>query len=89
MFCEIDDEFSADFKEALACSKLTFQLAPPGNHRTNLAERAIQTFKNHFLPGLATCHPEFPMREWDRIIPQCEITLNLLCNSRINPQLSA
>eukprot|EP00957_Ditylum_brightwellii_P025154 1903466-Ditylum_brightwellii.AAC.1 len=40
------------------------------------------------LAGLATCNPKFPIAEWDRLIPQANITLNLLCNSRVNPKLS-
>ena len=35
------------------------------------------------------CDPQFPIREWDWLIPQAELTLNLLCTSRINPTLSA
>lgn len=85
----LDNEISAEFKTALKTKELHFQLAPPGNHHTNAAERAIQTFKNHFLSGLATCHSDFPIREWDRLLPQCELTLNLLRNSRVNPSLSA
>jgi hypothetical protein len=33
--------------------KGTIQLVPPDNHRQNLAESAIQTFKNHFKAILA------------------------------------
>ena len=68
---------------------ITFQMIPPHQHRHNAAERAIKTFKNYLLAGLATCHPDFPIREWDRIIPQCELKPNLLQNSRINSKLSA
>jgi hypothetical protein len=35
------------------------------NHRVNAAERAIQTFKNHFIAGLATVDKTFPMQLWD------------------------
>ena len=38
---------------------------------------------------MATCDPDFPLREWDRLLQQAELTLNLLRNSRINPALSA
>ena len=62
---------------------------PPHIHRRNAAERAIQTFKNHLLSGLATCNSKFPISEWDRLLPQAELTLNLLRTSRINPLLSA
>ena len=58
-------------------------------HRANAAERAIQTFKQHFLSGLATCDKEFPIIEWDCLIEQCEMTLNLLQKSRCNPNLLA
>ena len=58
-------------------------------HRRNAAERAIRTFKNHFLSGLATCDPNFPISKWDWLIRQTTITLNLLQSSRVNPKLSA
>ena len=41
------------------------------------------------MAGLATIHPEFPITEWDRLVPQAEMTLNMLQNSRINCILSA
>ena len=62
---------------------------PPNQHRCNGAEQAIRTFKNHLLSGLATCHPDYPLQGWDRIIPQVELILNLLRNSRLNPKLLA
>jgi hypothetical protein len=58
-------------------------------HRRNAAERAIRTYKNHFVAGLSTCDPTFPMHLWCRLIAQANITLNLLRASRLNPQLSA
>jgi hypothetical protein len=59
-------------------------------HRRNAAERAIQMFKNHFSAGLCSVDPYFPLRLWDRFLPQATITLNLLLRqSRINPKVSA
>ena len=58
-------------------------------HRRNAAERAIQTWKNHFLAGIATLDPNFPIQEWDRLLPQCGITINLLRSSRRQPNLSS
>ena len=58
-------------------------------HRRNIAERAIQTFKNHFITILAGTHSAFPNNEWDRLLPQAKLTLILLRTSRINPNLSA
>jgi len=74
---------------AILAQPLKSRSAPTHIHRRNAAERAIQTFKNHFLAGLASCNPKFPLREWDRLIPQAVITLNLLRNARLNPKLSS
>jgi hypothetical protein len=68
---------------------MNYQLVPPHCHRTNAAERAIRTFKEHFKAGLATVDPDFPAHLWERLFPQAEITLNLLQTSRPHPQLSA
>ena len=68
---------------------INYQLVPQHIHGSNLAERAIQTFKNHLKSGLATVDPDFPLAEWDRLIPQANITLNLLRSARVNPKLSA
>lgn len=85
----LDNECSTILKDFMADNDITLQLVPPGQHRVNAAERAIRTFKNHFIAGLATCDPKFPISLWDRLIPQACITLNLLRASRINPKLSA
>jgi hypothetical protein len=85
----LDNEFSQELRSAMEGEKVKYQLVPPHSHRNNLAERAIQTFKSHFKSGLATCDPNFPITEWDRLIDQSNITLNLLRSSRANPKLSA
>ena len=82
-------KYQEELKEAMCKKDITFQLVPPHSHRTNLAERATQTFKNHFKAGLASLGPDFPLTEWDRMIYQVVITLNLLMSARINPKLSA
>ena len=85
----LDNEISGEFKNALNKYEVEWQLATPYLHRSNAAERAIRTFKNHFIAGLATTHSEFPIAEWDRLLEQAVITLNLLRNARVNPKLSA
>ena len=57
--------------------------------RVNAAERAIRTFKNYFVSILCTVDSQFPLQEWDRLLPQALLTLNLLRSSRIHPSLSA
>ena len=66
-----------------------YQLAPLHIHRANAAERAIRTFKNHFISGLCSADKDFPLHLWDKLLPQAILTLNLLRGSRINPNLSA
>ena len=74
---------------AFQINSMAFQLMPLHSHRRNLVERTIQTWKNHFKAGIALVNPKFPMSEWDRLIPQANLTLNLLRNARCNPALSA
>jgi hypothetical protein len=64
-------------------------LSPRHCHRRNAAERAIQTFKEHFVAGLSSVHPHLPLHLCDILLPQAEITLNLLRTLRLHPQLSA
>ena len=85
----IDNEASSQLKDTMNRKGIEYQLVPPHNHRANLAERAIQTFKYHMKSGLASVHPDYPVAQWDRLIEQAEITLNLLRNSNTNPKLSA
>ena len=73
----------------MSAENIDFQLTPAGIHRRNAAEWAIQTFKAHFIAIICSLHPKFPLNLWDRLLPQALITLNLMCPSKINPQLSA
>eukprot|EP00957_Ditylum_brightwellii_P045067 3418327-Ditylum_brightwellii.AAC.1 len=58
-------------------------------HRINTAEQAIHTFKEHFVAGLCTTDPNFPMNLWCRLVAQAEISVNLLQQCRRQPKLSA
>ena len=64
-------------------------LVPSYIHRVNAAKKTIDSYKNHFISGLATMHLDFPLHLWCRLILLASITLNLLWLSRINPSLSA
>jgi hypothetical protein len=50
----LDNECSDTLKKAFTKNNVAFQRVPPSVHRRNAAERAIQTWKNHFCAGLAT-----------------------------------
>jgi hypothetical protein len=75
-------------KNFFTVNDIAYQLVPPHCHRRNAAERAIRTFKEHFVAGLSSVDPSFPLHLWDRLLPQAETTLNLLRTSRLHPQLS-
>jgi hypothetical protein len=85
----LDNEALKALKNFFTVKNIAYQLVPPHCHRRNAAERAIRTFKEHFVAGISSLDPSFPMNLWDRLLPQSEITLNLLWTSRLNPQLSA
>jgi hypothetical protein len=72
----LDNKASEEFKSDMRKNCL-IQLVPPDNQQQNLAERAIQTFKNHFKAILAGVDDSFPMRNWDKLLLQTILTLNL------------
>jgi len=85
----LDNEVSHILLDYMKSEKIDIQLAPPHMHRTNLAERAIRTYKEHFVALRALCHKDFPHHLWCRLIQQAVITLNLLRPLRLHPLLSA
>ena len=74
----LDNEASSLLQEYMDEEKVDFQLTPAGIHRRNLAERAIQTLKDHLIAGLCSCDPTFPLHLWDKLIPHGLLTLNLI-----------
>jgi hypothetical protein len=73
----LDNEVSNNMKDLIR-SKYQMELVPPGCHRRNVSKVAICNFKSHFLSILAGVANNFPMQLWDRLLPQTEITINLL-----------
>ena len=82
------NEASKDLKDALMEADIEYQFVPSHNYMTNLYERAIQTFKWYFKAGLVSLDLDFTIREWDRIVEQGELTLNLLRVVKSNPKSS-
>jgi hypothetical protein len=74
----LDNEAPLALRNYLKKQGINYQLAPPHIHRGNNAERAIQTFKNHFSSGLCSVDPNLPLKLWDKLLPQATIMLNLL-----------
>eukprot|EP00804_Cyclotella_cryptica_P000090 CCRYP_013749-RA/>CCRYP_013749-RA protein AED:0.16 eAED:0.11 QI:0/0/0/1/0/0/3/0/1031 len=85
----MDNQCSKVVKMYIRLTKAAIQLVNPDDHRVNAAERAIQTWKEHWLSGMGTLDPTCPIQLWCQFIEQGQDTLNLLCVSSVNPKLLA
>jgi hypothetical protein len=84
----MDNQANTVMKQYLTNKGCANMLVEPHNHRVNAAERAIQTFKAHFISALATTDSDFPLQLWDCLTPQVVATLNMLRPARINTAMS-
>ncbi len=84
----LDNEASDKFKNEIK-KNCRIQLVPLDTHQRNLEERAIQTFKNHFKAIIQDLDETFPMKLWDKLLPQTILTLNLLRQSNAVPTVLA
>jgi hypothetical protein len=85
----MDNVLSKEIADNLATRHIKVHLVPVDDHRTNKAERAIRTFKDHWIANLASVSKSFPLSGIRHLLPQALISLNLLRQSRINPRISA
>ena len=85
----IDNVASKAIREYLKKAKVGIQLVEPHNHRVNAAERAIRTFKNHFISGLSMGDNKFPTVLWSKLVNQAQRSMNMLRTSRVHPKVSA
>ena len=89
-FHVMDNEASSAIMDWLKRVKqVDAQKVSPHNHRANVAERMIETGKHHLISGIAGTDENFPITQWNRLIPQTQSTLNMMRPCRINPKLSA
>jgi hypothetical protein len=65
----LDKDASAALNSFFTTNDVEYQLVSPHFHRRNASERAIHTFKEHFVAGLASVHPVLPLYLWDRLLP--------------------
>jgi hypothetical protein len=84
----LDNKCFDELKETIKSNKMTYQLVPPHDHRCNHAEKAIQTFKDHFVAILCGADKEFPLNLWDLLLPQAENTLSMLRPSQMTSTMS-
>jgi hypothetical protein len=83
----LDNQASAEYKAAIEAFGMTYELVPPEEHQRNMAKKAIQTFKDHFVRVLSGCAPSMPIHLWCQLqlLPQVEQQLLLLRQSRRIP----
>jgi hypothetical protein len=85
----LNNEASTAYKKAITFKwNANFQLVSPDMHCLNRAERAICTFKDHFLAILAGVNSAIPPYLWDLLLPQADLTLNFPCQATLNPRIS-
>ena len=85
----LDNESSARLEQLFRLQNLGVQHVPANMHRANRAERGIQTAKSHIIASLAGAAENFPLKHWDQLLPQQELTLNLLLPWGPDPSKSA
>ncbi len=64
----LNNKCSAAMKACIKENGMDYKLVPPGQHRRNQAERAIQTFKAHFFSILAGINDKFPLSLWCNLL---------------------
>ena len=84
----LDNECSMAMRQ-LITKTCKYELVPPGCHRRNRTEVTIKSVKQHLTSVFAGLDHAFPMTHWDKLLPQIEVTLNLLRTSKAKPNSSA
>ncbi len=84
-----NNECSADLKATIKKNNMAFQLVPPHNHCQTIAEKAIQTFKAHFIAILCGRDKSFLLHLWCQLLPQAGHMLNMLRPLQMIPTVSA
>ena len=69
-----DNQATKLIKAFLKKEQCDWQFVEPTNHRVNSAERAIQTFRNHFISSLCSTYIEWPFQLWNTMSEQTFIT---------------
>jgi len=80
----MDNQCTKQIKKILTDNICELMLVEPHNHHVNAAERAIQTFKDHFISPLTTTNSKFPLQLWDKLTSHVKTTLNLMRASQSN-----
>jgi len=58
----LDNEWCQEYKETITKNGMKLQRVPTNDHQRNVAEKAIQTFKDLFVAVLYGIDAKFPMQ---------------------------
>ena len=56
----LDNEISTTYRLEIKQTSMTYQLVPPDDHWCNLAEKSIQTWRDHFIGVMSRTSESFP-----------------------------
>ena len=84
----LENECSAEFKALISENEMKYQLVPPHDHRRNVTEKAVQSFKYYFVAVLCGTDDNFLLQLWCQILRHAEHQLNMLRKSRVDPSIS-
>ena len=85
----LDNEMSREFKDAVRENGMEYELVPKGQHRRNIAEKAIQTWKSHAISVFSGMDSKCPLFLWDLMLRQIDMQVNMLRQSNVTPKVSA
>ena len=84
-----DNEASEEYKEVIIEEVGGYELVPKGQHRRNIAKKAIQTWKSHAIGVFSGLPASFTIQIWDLLLPQIDMQLNMLRFSHVTPNVCA
>ena len=85
----INNETSNALIDAIEEKQLDHEHLPKANHEQNPAKRAIQAPKSQITSIVDGVNKEFPLDAQNSLMPQTNVTLNLLQTCPVNPSHSA
>ena len=59
---------------------MEYELVPKGQHRWNIAEKVIQTWKAHAIGVFSDMDTKCPLFLWDLMLKQVDMQVNMLSN---------
>ena len=85
----LDNEILSVYRKEIWATHIIFQLVLLDDHHHNLLEKAIQTWKDHFIGGMSVTASTFPVHLCCQEIPKAKQQHFLLRQSHVHTKVSA